>query len=185
MKTKSIFFAIAGIALVSSAYAQDTPQGSHTVSVTIPSVVMVDIEGGNIALEFPTFMEAGSALAVNTNSNNETWLNYSFIKTLAAGVAKVQAKVSAVIPGFDLKVSIGTATSSSSGGTLGTAASGQLTLSATDQNVVTSIGSSYTGDGTNNGHNLTYQATRTTTNYSDLQASTSSAVTVTYTITGT
>ena len=85
----------------------------------------------------------------------------------------------AVVPGLDVRVQAATATGSNGGGTLGTIAGSAITLTAADQQIVSAIGASYTGDGASNGHNLTYSLHAN--NYTGLFASTPS-VTVTYTI---
>ncbi|WP_435523978.1 hypothetical protein [Chryseobacterium indoltheticum] len=63
----------------------------------------------------------------------------------------------------------------------------QPTLSATDQTIISGIGSAYTGNGANNGHNLTYALAAgsgpgAVAAYADLQATASTVATVTYTI---
>jgi hypothetical protein len=60
-------------------------------------------------------------------------------------------------------------------------------LSAADQTIISGIGSAYTGNGTNNGHNLTYALVAGSgpggvANYADLLATATTSATVTYTI---
>ena len=162
-------------------YAQDTRTDFHTVGITIPTVAIVDIEPAlskNITMAFTAPVEAGLPIVAPAN-NASLWLNYSYIPTASAKTAKVSVKMDAVVPGLDVRVQAATATGSNGGGTLGTIAGSAITLTAADQQIVSAIGASYTGDGASNGHNLTYSLQAN--NYTGLFASTPS-ITVTYTI---
>ena len=64
-------------------------------------------------------------------------------------------KSSGTVAGLDLKVLSGAATSDGKG-TKGTAAGTALTLTTSDQDIITGIGSCHTGNGDGKGHNLTY-----------------------------
>lgn len=167
--------------------AQDTNTDGHTITVSIPEVALVDIEPAatkNITLGFTAPTEAGNPI-IPSAANNTLWLNYSSIKSDADPSRNVSVKLNAVIPGVDVHVTAAAATGSG-GGTLGTSA-GLLTLSAADQTIISGIGSAYTGNGTNNGHNLTYALVAGSgpggvANYADLLATATTSATVTYTI---
>ena len=65
---------------------------------------------------------------------------------------------------------------------MGTAAS-EVTLSGVAQNVITGIGSAYTGDGVSNGHNLTYTLDLDSgASYADLDFDDSTILSITYTL---
>ncbi|KMQ65979.1 hypothetical protein ACM39_16310 [Chryseobacterium sp. FH2] len=183
--TLALFFAAA--AFSSTLSAQDTNSDNHTIVITIPEVALVDIEPAatkNITLGFTPPTEAGLPI-VPSGTDNTLWLNYSSIKSVADATRNVSVKLNAVIPGIDIRVTAAAATGSG-GGTLGNP-SAQLTLSAADQTIVSGIGSAYTGDGANNGHNLTYELAPgsgpgTVAAYADLEATSTAVATVTYTI---
>lgn len=168
--------------------AQDTNTDNHTVTISIPEVALVDIEPAatkNITLGFTAPSEAGNPI-VPSAANNTLWLNYSIIKTDTKPSRNVSVKLNAIIPGVDVNVTAAAATGAG-GGALGTSA-GLLTLSAADQTIISGIGSAYTGNGANNGHNLTYALAAGSgpggvANYADLVAKPSTVATVTYTIT--
>lgn len=167
--------------------AQDTNTDNHTITISIPEVALVDIEPAatkNITLGFTAPTEAGNPITPTT-SNSTLWLNYSSIKSVADPTRNVSVKVNALIPGIDIHVTAAAATGSGAG-TLGTPAA-QLTLSAADQTIISGIGSAYTGNGANNGHNLTYALAAGSgpggvAAYADLQATATTVATVTYTI---
>lgn len=184
----SIAMSLVAFAVSANLNAQDTNTDNHTISITIPEVALVDIEPAatkNITLGFTAPTEAGLPITAAT-TNNTLWLNYSSIKSVADATRNVSVKVNAVIPGIDIRVTAAATGVGAGGGTLGTP-SAQLTLSAADQTIVSGIGSAYTGDGANNGHNLTYALAAGSgpggiAAYADLEATATAVATVTYTI---
>jgi hypothetical protein len=183
----SLSLSLVALAISAGMNAQDTNTDSHTIGITIPEVALVDIEPAatkNITLGFTAPTEAGLPIIPDA-SNTTLWLNYSSIKSVADPTRNVSVKLNAIIPGIDIHVTAAAATGAGAG-TLGTP-SAQLTLSAVDQTIVSGIGSAYTGNGTNNGHNLTYALAAGSgpggvAAYADLQASTTTVATVVYTI---
>ncbi|WP_395765352.1 hypothetical protein [Elizabethkingia anophelis] len=175
------------ITLSANVKAQDKNFDNHSIAITIPEVAIVDIEPAaskNLTLAFTAPTEAG--LPLNAPSPNSTlWLNYSSIKSQTDPTRNVTVKLNALVPGVDIKVTAAAATGSG-GGTRGTP-SAQLILSAADQTIISGIGSAYTGNGANNGHNLTYALNYGSTvgsvaSYSDLEATATASAIVTYTI---
>ena len=186
MKKILSILSMTSIALTVSlnAHSQDTNTDIHTITIGVPEVAIVDIEplaSKNITLGFTAPTEAGLPIVADA-ANNSLWLNYSSIKSATDATRNVSVRLSAAIPGIDIQLTAAEA-SGLGGGTLGIP-SAQLTLSSADQTVISGIGSAYTGDGANNGHNLTYvlSPTSTTGGYADLEATASTVTTVTYTI---
>ena len=182
MKQIKLFAIVASLMFLGSkASAQDTQTDNHTITVVVPNVALLDLEATskNFTSTFaqPTPLEAGEKLTAPAN-NADLWLNYSSI-VAASGITsrRVQAKISALVPGVDIAVTAAAAVNGA--GTRG--AGSTITLTATDQNLVTGIGSAYTGTGINNGHNLTYAFNALDANYGSLRAA-SPVVTVTYTL---
>ncbi|WP_090677589.1 hypothetical protein [Myroides guanonis] len=186
MKKNAFLVAVFSMVALAQAQAQtgDSETDSHTIGITIPTVALVDIEPvgfKNIVMDFKAPTEAGLALE-SPDENTALWLNYSFIPSDIGKTASVSVAIDAVNPKFEIKVQAAAASGSSSGGKLGSNASGIITLSATGQNIVTDIGASYTGDGANSGHNLTYSLNTISGSYATLIAIDNPEVTVTYTI---
>lgn len=185
--TISLALTFAAFALSANLKAQDNKTDNHTITISVPEVALVDIEPAatkNITLGFTAPTEAGSAVIPNT-ANTTLWLNYSSIISDAEPTRTVSVKVNPPILGIDIHVTAAGATGSG-GGTLGTPAA-QLTLSATDQTIISGIGSAYTGNGANNGHNLTYALAAGSgpggvASYADLKVITNTDVSVIYTI---
>jgi hypothetical protein len=185
--TISLALTFAAFALSANLKAQDTKTDNHTLTISVPEVALVDIEPAatkNITLGFTAPTEAGSAVIPNA-ANTTLWLNYSSIKSDADPTRNVSVSVNEIIPGIDIHVTAAGATGSG-GGTLGTPAA-QLTLSATDQTIISGIGSAYNGNGANNGHNLTYALAAGSSpggvaSYADLKVIATTEVSVIYTI---
>ena len=159
MKRKLFALAALGVAFAFNTNAQDDADDSHTVSISIPEVAILDLEAKgssvvSLSVEAPT--EAGEAVDFSKAKNDDVWINYSSIVGKSENTRDVTAKISAnsVPDGMLLKVTA--AKDAGNGdGTMGSSA-GEITLSSSDQKVITGIGSSYTADGAGNGHNLQY-----------------------------
>lgn len=160
---------------MSKCLAQTT--GSAQVSVSLPSVVLLDIAPNNTVLTFNLTAPTEAGGGVTTTTNATKWLN--FTSAIAPGITRgIRVEMVGALPaGINLNL----ATSAYFGigaGALGTPVS-SLVLSATSQAVVNDIGGAFTGDGSNNGYNLTYSLT--IANYALLRSQ-SSTVSIIYTI---
>jgi hypothetical protein len=164
--------------------AQDAGSATNEISLIIPNLALIDLEGATSGVSLtPTVpTEAGEALSFADITHSGIYLNYSSILPVNLTSRSIQAKVSGTIPaGIDFKVSAAAAMGAG-GGTRGTPATA-LTLSATDQALITGITSAFTGDG-NQGHEITYSISLTNaSDYNLLRANGSGTpITVTYTM---
>lgn len=174
-----------GLALVLAAnttFAQDTHTDNHTIGLSMPAVALLDIEPAaskNISMEFSASdLEAGNPIATSV-ANSSLWLNVTSIVP-SGKTRKVTASVSDNVPtGTTLKVTAASYTGTGEG-TFGTPGA-QISLATTAANIITGIGSCYTGNGASNGYNLTYLWERNTGSFGSLLNATTS-VTVTYTL---
>lgn len=182
MKNKSLSLTLVGLALSGATYAQvDSYTALHNLTVNIPSVALVDIESASstdITLGFTAPVEAGLGLT-SSGANNSLWLNYSSIKASATDNRQISVKLNQFVDGVDITLLAGAA-SATGAGTKGTP-SVLLTLTTSDQVIISDIGSTYTGNGVSNGHNLTYNMLTNTSDYASLVVSNPSVI-VTYTI---
>ena len=152
-----------------------TAQNSKNVSISFSSLALLDIApAGNINLNFTAPTEAGNPL-VNP-SNNTKWINYSSA-VVSGHTRSITASVSAIIPGVDIKIQAG-AVAGAGGGTRGTTA-GLKTITTSPTIIISGIGGAFTGNGINNGHQLTISLMPN--NYA-LLASQNTTVSITYTI---
>ncbi|MDZ7317169.1 MAG: hypothetical protein ONA69_09250 [candidate division KSB1 bacterium] len=137
---------------IAAAYA-DTDSYQHTVTISIPEIALVDVEGANVSLSISVpGNEAGEAPVGGTNSN--AWLNYtSTVELNKTRTVTVQSNSN--LSGLGLYVTAANYTGQGAG-VLGTSA-GEKKIESSAVAIVTGIGSCYTGTGTNNGHQLTYR----------------------------
>lgn len=163
--------------------AQDTGAAEHTIGFTVPNFAILDIEstdGNNITLGLSEAnLEAGNEFNFAAASNSSLWLNYTALAE-AGKTREVTVSTNKVIAGIDLKLQVAAYSGEEGKGKLGTTTNtGAVVLSATAQTIINGIGSCYTGNGVDKGHNLTY--TMAANDYSKIEAG-AKEVTVTYTI---
>ena len=185
MKKFLTIAAVAAAMFAQDANAQDGVTATHSLNVTIPVIARLDLEASSSTTVEATFVdtqEAGDDIT-NPTDNSSLWLNYtSILPTSGVASRTVNVKLSTTIPGVDIKLSAAAA-SAGGKGTKGTPAGSAITLSASDQALITGIGSAYTVDGANNGHNLTYSFEANDTNFGSIRgSSTAQSATVTYTL---
>ena len=185
MKRKLFALAALGVVFAINANAQDDADDNHTVAISIPEVAILDLEGStsvSLSVDAPT--EAGEAVDFSNATNNDVWVNYSSIVGTSETSRTVAAKISsnAVPSGMLLKVTAGS-DAGNGDGTMGTS-SGTVTLTSSDQTVITGIGSAYTADGSTNGHQLTYalELDPTAGSYAQIDFDEDVTLTITYTI---
>lgn len=172
----------------------DSDQGTatHSVSIEIPTVALVDVEsedGGeagviNLSPNVES-LEAGEAVNFGSAINKKLWLNYTSVVD-AGDNAERQITVALddadnLPNGVSLLVSAGSI--SSGKGKKGSTVEGKVTIGTTAQNLVTGIGSCYTESGSGKGHQLTYELDMNENEYANLVAK-DYEVQITYTITG-
>ncbi|SHI75610.1 hypothetical protein SAMN05444280_105150 [Tangfeifania diversioriginum] len=193
MKKLSLIFAVVfifGVGNVVNAQVDnnDTNEASHQVTLNIPKVALVDIEGSNGEANSITLtpsltkMEAGAAVDFSGATNSDLALNYTSI--VEDGETRdITVGISNNLPtGLSLEITAGGIFSGAVGNP-GTGRTIELAASEESKSIVTGIGSVYTGIGNKKGHPLTYNLKVNDSKYSTLEAA-SSTVTVTYTITG-
>lgn len=170
-----------------SAVAQDTKTDKHTLDIKIPEVAILDLEtkgsSSAITLEGVAPTEAGNALDFSKAFNSDLWINYSSIIGKTSDPSRevtVQITDGVVPSGLEISVEAGKDAGKGEG-TVGTPV-GKLTLSGAAQSIVTGVGSAYTGNGANAGHNLTYKMQLVAGKYGALDFDQSGSITVTYTL---
>ena len=165
----------------------DDNTAAHTVGIDIENLAIINIEStgnGNsndITMSPSAPTEAGEAVSFSGITNNKLWLNYSSIVS-SGKTRSVSASISNDLPGgVSLKVAAGDV-SQHGKGDKGDANNSAQILTSGGVDVITGIGSCYTGKGPNKGSNLTYTLDMDEDKYNELYQGAYS-VTITYTIT--
>lgn len=166
-------------------YAQNNI-ASHQLGVDIPEVALLGLVSGNendIQLNVASPAEAGSAVNTTDVENTSIWINYSSVTRSKQQSRKVVALIQGDLPpGMQLLVEASHATGNGNG-KFGTPV-GEVPLTSQPTEIITDIGSCYTGRGLQNGHVLTYKLDfdPAAANYADLKKS-GTSINVIYTLT--
>lgn len=187
MKNQKFLFMLFLGVLSFSVNAQDSNQDAHNVVIGIPEVALLDLEAANgtsITLGPTAPTEAGNAVSFNS-TDNSIWINYSSIIGSATEPSRnvaVQITSGTVPAGTTLSV-LAASYAGNGDGTMG-APTPAVALTSTAQNIITGIGSAYTGNGVNKGHNLQYALNLSSAagSYSQLDFDNSDTVVITYTL---
>ena len=146
---------------VSFIYAQaDTNENNHQLRITIPEIALINVQSSlqtNIKLGNGSVVEAGQALKID-ESDKSIWINYSSIigsKSDPSRNVTIQISEGTIPNGINLFVKA-TKDSGSGGGKMGIPNNKMQVLTSNPLNIISQIGSSYTGVGTSKGHNIEY-----------------------------
>lgn len=168
--------------LLHSASAQVSTAGDN-IALTVPSLALIGTNASTISMSFQPVTNAGARLAAVSNSS----LFLKISSLVPSGTfRKITVKLaSGTIPGgTQLTIAPSSCTVSNSGGTLGTAVTTPVVLSSADQNLITGIGSCYSGSGSSDGYNMTisWEIVNPATTYGQLVSSSYNPV-IAFTIT--
>ena len=161
---------------------QGQQSARHPICLVLPEIAIVDIEPNNLAinLQFDAPLEGGNAISANGKDQSK-WLNYTSAISRTGSNRIITAQIaSGVIPEG---VALGLTASDYEGNGKGThgQSSGQIFLSSAPKTIIDNIGRAFTGNGTGNGHQLTYSLS--ISDYKKLDASADTEVMVIFTIT--
>ncbi len=150
----------------------------HQLTLQLYEVALLDIEPGvtTVSLNAASPSNAGEPLQGATD--NSSWINYTSCVSNTSS-RTVSVELDGLLPSW-LELQVEASAYSGSGqGDLGTS-TGIVTLSPVTTEIITGIGGCYTGDGINNGHQLTYRLV--ITDYSSLVSGGYGPLLVTYTM---
>ncbi|MBT4968183.1 MAG: hypothetical protein HN704_04945 [Bacteroidetes bacterium] len=161
----------------------DQITAGDAVVLQMPEISLIDTDHAPVTLTLTTSI-AGESVAASV-SNSDMWIK---ITSVVPGNThrEIKAKiVGTVPPGTTLSILPTDATLTNSAGNLGDAVVSPITLTSTDQNIITNIGSCYTGTGSTDGYQLTYtwSLDNPTANFGLLEANSGTSVTVYLTLT--
>lgn len=172
-----IIISILCIFIRTACFAQSTATAS--LSLTLPDIASIAIAPDNSTINLTGTVSPQAGSSIIFASNTTKWIN--FTSAVASDVTrKITAQItSGSIPsGMTLKLTI-SPVSGAGAGTRGTNVS-TINLSSSAQDIITGIRGSYTGQGSLNGYNLTYELV--ITDYSLLRSGTTN-LSITFTIT--
>lgn len=171
-------------------FAQDAVETEHDVNVSfnVPKTNIIDIASldGNDITFSPVEIESIANGANFSLANSDLWLNYTVIKSTANAPKRINVSVAAVnFPtGMSLKLKIDP-DEGMGNGEMGSPVLGYSDLipDAAPLELISNIGSCYTGNGVNNGHNMHFRLDYDNTYYDELHTNFNTVIILTYTIT--
>ncbi len=187
MRRTLVLFAVVISLSYFSALGQDTDSDSHNLKISFPEVALLDIEavnGTDVNFEINSLnVEAGDEIEIH-EEENELWLNYTSLVSTNGTQRSISVESSALpeVPGLVISLTA-MSHSGTGGGDLGSPTTAVIP-SESPVKIITGIGSAYTGDGSENGHQLVY-----TLDFNgefqdlDVESGESSSISLTYTIT--
>jgi hypothetical protein len=180
MRTKFFLF----FALISAGAFAQSNTDQHTLTITVPSVALLDLEpssGKNLSVSFNAPTDPGLALVLDPAAVlNSVYLNYTSVLS-SATKRNITVSMTGSLTGVQIKVTAGAATATGAG-EKGTPTS-EVTLSGTEQTIIQDVGSAYTGTGSGNGHQLTYVVDLPSSTFGSL-VSGNKVATIKYTLSG-
>ncbi len=179
LKYISLIFILMG-AIPLFAQNQD---GSVNVRFSVPEIAVLDVEPEHNNIEFSVVasVSPGGEPEVKQLSGESIWLNYSSAIRGNGNTRSINAQLAGnSIPdgiSFFIEASAPSALGSVNQGT----SAGRVEISEEPRPIVTGIGSCFTGDGVNMGHELTYSVE--ITDFEKVKSESNQVFTVVYTIT--
>ena len=157
------------------------------MAVGIPEVALLDLEsatGTAISLNGTAPTEAGDKVIFNA-SNSDIWINYSSTvgsSTEPSRNVTVQITDGDVPDGLVLKVKV-SKDAGQGDGTMGVAVEDPVKLGQEAKKIIEDVGTAYTGNGPNKGHNLTYILTQSddSGSYGQIDFDQAQTLSITYT----
>ncbi|MCK4406715.1 MAG: hypothetical protein KAV44_03470 [Bacteroidales bacterium] len=167
--------------------AQNNNTAEMSITLKIPAIALIDfvVDGSQMITYNYSYSEPNQVEQIITpTTGDKTWLNYSSI--VKSGLTNyITAHISSGSLPADVSLNVLIGADIGAGAGLKGTSIGQIALSTFPQNIITNIGSCYTGRGINKGHQLTYiWENPDSYNYS-LNYEEGNAIAVTYTITST
>jgi len=176
-----IFAAIAMIVSLSTKLMAQTNTDGDVITYQLDAMAILDVEGTAPSLHLVKPTNAGEAVPDVTS--DDSWINYTSI--IASGATnKVTVVLTKVPPTWTTLKVIAAAHAGTGDGPYGTVSDERTLASATvAQDLITAIGSCWTGTGDANGHKLTYTWGITAEAYSEaVSVASATDITATYTI---
>ncbi|MEQ9262577.1 MAG: hypothetical protein RLP14_05380 [Owenweeksia sp.] len=154
------------------------------MAVDMQAIAIFDIEtssaSSDLGFTLSAPAEAGEALDTSSLTNSSNWINYSCAdRDVSSRHIEVSIGAGSVPPGLELLLSTGNCVGGA--GNQGTPFGSEITLSAVAQEIISGIQGCFTGNGSGNGHQLTYRLRYINTNFNQIGTQTT-PVTIVYTM---
>ena len=135
------------------AFAQENNSVKMPIVLSIPSIALVDFAGTDTRVTF--ISGKGAEQIITPSTLDKTWINYSSIVD-GKSTNNISVNLSSMNTPAEIRIKLDVGQDVGAGaGTIGKPI-GQITLTPYPQDIITGIGSCYTGRGAQKGHQLIY-----------------------------
>jgi hypothetical protein len=186
-RLRFVLYCVCIILELSKVHAQENNIAEMSLNLNIQAIALVDfaVEGEQvITYGFSNSEPNQVEQVIIPELTDKTWINYSsIVNSGSTNYITVHISSGTLPADAKLEVSVGEDAGAGAGAT-GTS-NGIISLSTFPQNIITNIGSCYTGVGINKGHQLTYTWENIESYNYSVKYENGMAISVTYTITTT
>jgi hypothetical protein len=185
LKNYVLFFSFISISVVS--FSQDNNYASHSLTVDIPEVAIIDLESSPVhrLRLHQVHLQKRVYRLILKSVDKSIWINYSSVVgsiTEPSRDITVQIIEGSVPDG--VQVTLTSSEDAGKGeGELGTPIAETLVLDKTPQSLIKNIGSAFTGNGVYSGHNVTYRLKKKDGEFGKLDFDQDNTVIISYTLT--
>jgi hypothetical protein len=149
----SLLFLLIILSYGSKLSAQDKNSVQMPIMFSIPAIALIDFAGFDKRITF--IAGKGAEQIITPSTLDKTWINYSSIVD-GNSTNSISVNLSSENIPSEIRIKLDISPDAGAGaGTIGKPTS-QITLTGYPQEIITGIGSCYTGRGTLKGHQLTY-----------------------------
>jgi len=161
-------------------FAQSKNSVDMPIVVSIPPIALVDFAGSDARITYVS--GKGTEQIITPSTLDKTWINYSsIVDEKSTNTISVNFTSGNIPPGLRIKLDVGQDAGAGDGITGKPIR--QITLTSYPQEIITDIGSCYTGRGAQKGHQLTYSWEWLNSSDIDHSMTDNVEISVTYTVT--
>ena len=162
--------------------AQNANVVQMPIYFSIPAIALVDFAGSDRRITFVA--GKGAEQIINPSTLDKTWINYSSIVD-GNSTNSISVNLSSDKAPVEIRIKLDISPDAGAGAGKTGKPTGQIILSGYPQEIITGIGSCFTGRGTLKGHQLTYSWEWLPPYDMDRSTIENIEISVTYTVTGT
>jgi hypothetical protein len=149
----SLFLFIIAISSARKVSAQNTNVVQMPIVFSIPAIALVDFAGSDRRITF--IAGKGAEQIITPSTLDKTWINYSSIVD-GNSTNSISVNLSSDNVPVEIRIKLDISPDAGAGAGKTGKPTGQIILTGYPQEIITGIGSCFTGRGTLKGHQLTY-----------------------------
>ena len=180
---RNVLYIFPVLMLISNFAFAQIDEAQLDIYFSLPEVALIDIEpstDNNVNFTVNPGIESGSSPSIQ-QSNSDLWINYSSSLSSSQNSRSIVAEISQGFFPEGITLYLQASNYSGTGGGQHGVSAGKIALSNQPKPIITNIGSCFTGDGINNGHQISFSIE--ITDYTKVVSVQNSNILVLYTLT--